>query len=398
MELKLSSQEKEFREDIRKFMENSLPEEIRHKVEMGLKLEKDDYVIWQKIVGERGWLAPGWPKEYGGTGWSPIERHIYNEEMALASAPRIMPFGVNMVGPVIIAFGNETQKQYYLPRILSSEDWWCQGYSESGSGSDLAALNTRATRDGDHYIVNGAKTWTSFAQYADMMFCLVRTSTEGKKQAGISFLLIDMKSSGIEVRPIITMDGGDEINDVLFEDVRVPITNLVGEENHGWEYAKFLLGHERTWTADIGASRKQIKKVREIASKELVDGKPLLEDPTFQIKISEVEIELLALESVLMQVLEAESAGKPPGPEASLLKLRGTEIQQEITELLFEAIGNYAHPFVKEALDAGWNEEPIGPDYAASIAPRYFNYRKTTIYGGSSEIQKNIIAKAVLGL
>ena len=398
MELKLSSQEKEFREDIRKFMGNSLPEEIRHKVEMGLKLEKDDYVIWQKIVGERGWLAPGWPKEYGGTGWSPIERHIFNEEMALASAPRIMPFGVNMVGPVIIAFGNETQKQYYLPRILSSEDWWCQGYSESGSGSDLAALNTRATRDGDHYIVNGAKTWTSFAQYADMMFCLVRTSTEGKKQAGISFLLIDMKSSGIEVRPIITMDGGDEINDVLFEDVRVPITNLVGEENHGWEYAKFLLGHERTWTADIGASRKQIKKVREIASKELVDGKPLLEDPTFQIKISEVEIELLALESVLMQVLEAESAGKPPGPEASLLKLRGTEIQQEITELLFEAIGNYAHPFVKEALDAGWNEEPIGPDYAASIAPRYFNYRKTTIYGGSSEIQKNIIAKAVLGL
>ena len=398
MELKLSSQEKEFREDIRKFMGNSLPEEIRHKVEMGLKLEKDDYVIWQKIVGERGWLAPGWPKEYGGTGWSPIERHIYNEEMALASAPRIMPFGVNMVGPVIIAFGNETQKQYYLPRILSSEDWWCQGYSESGSGSDLAALNTRATRDGDHYIVNGAKTWTSFAQYADMMFCLVRTSTEGKKQAGISFLLIDMKSSGIEVRPIITMDGGDEINDVLFEDVRVPITNLVGEENHGWEYAKFLLGHERTWTADIGASRKQIKKVREIASKELVDGKPLLEDPTFQIKISEVEIELLALESVLMQVLEAESAGKPPGPEASLLKFRGTEIQQEITELLFEAIGNYAHPFVKEALDAGWNEEPIGPDYAASIAPRYFNYRKTTIYGGSSEIQKNIIAKAVLGL
>ncbi|MBI36530.1 MAG: pimeloyl-CoA dehydrogenase large subunit [Alphaproteobacteria bacterium] len=398
MELKLSPQEKEFRENIRKFMENSLPEEIRYKVEMGLKLEKDDYVTWQKIVGERGWLAPGWPKEYGGTGWSPIERHIFNEEMALASAPRIQPFGVNMVGPVIIAFGNETQKQYYLPRILSSEDWWCQGYSEPGSGSDLAALNTRAIRDGDYYIVNGAKTWTSFAQHADMMFCLVRTSTEGKKQAGISFLLIDMKSPGIEVRPIITMDGGDEINDVLFEDVRVPITNLVGEENHGWEYAKFLLGHERTWTADIGASRKQIKKVREIASKELVDGKPLIEDPTFQIKISEVEIELLALESVLMQVLEGESAGKSPGPEASLLKLRGTEIQQEITELLFEAIGNYAHPFVKEALDAGWNEESIGPDYAASIAPRYFNYRKTTIYGGSSEIQKNIIAKAVLGL
>ncbi len=398
MELKLSPQEKEFRENIRKFMENSLPEEIRYKVEMGLKLEKDDYVTWQKIVGERGWLAPGWPKEYGGTGWSPIERHIFNEEMALASAPRIQPFGVNMVGPVIIAFGNETQKQYYLPRILSSEDWWCQGYSEPGSGSDLAALNTRAIRDGDYYIVNGAKTWTSFAQHADMMFCLVRTSTEGKKQAGISFLLIDMKSPGIEVRPIITMDGGDEINDVLFEDVRVPITKLVGEENHGWEYAKFLLGHERTWTADIGASRKQIKKVREIASKELVDGKPLIEDPTFQIKISEVEIELLALESVLMQVLEGESAGKSPGPEASLLKLRGTEIQQEITELLFEAIGNYAHPFVKEALDAGWNEESIGPDYAASIAPRYFNYRKTTIYGGSSEIQKNIIAKAVLGL
>jgi alkylation response protein AidB-like acyl-CoA dehydrogenase len=398
MELKLNPEDEAFRDEVRTFMRDALPAEIRHKVEMGLKLVKDDYVTWQRIVNARGWLVPGWPVEFGGTGWSPIQRHIFNEEMALAGAPRIMPFGVAMVGPVIIAFGNEAQKQHYLPRILTTEDWWCQGYSEPGSGSDLASLKTRAVRDGDHYVVDGAKTWTSFAQYADMMFCLVRTATEGKKQAGISFLLIDMHSPGVEVRPITTMDGGQEINDVFFDNVRVPVANLVGEENKGWTYAKYLLGHERTWTADVGQSRNQLARVRKIAAEELVDGRPLLDDPAFQLKIAEVEIDLLALEAVLLQVLAAEAAGNPPGPEASLLKLRGTEIQQAITELLFEAVGNYTHPFVADALEAGWNEEPIGPDYAAAIAPRYFNWRKSSIYGGSNEIQKNIIAKAVLGL
>jgi len=397
MELQLGPEDQAFKEKMREFMNNNLPKDIQHKVSMGLGLVKDDYVTWQKIVGQAGWLAPGWPMEFGGTGWSPMERHIFNEEMARANAPRIMPFGVTMVGPVIIAFGSEEQKKFYLPRILTSEDWWCQGYSEPGSGSDLASLKTRAIRDGDEYIVNGSKTWTSFAQFADMIFCLVRTSVEGKKQSGISFLLIDMNSPGIDVRPIKTMDGGVEINQVFFDNVRVPLKNLVGKENHGWDYAKYLLGHERTGTADIGQSRNQVTRVRQIAREELVDGKPLLDDPVFQNKIAEIEIEILALESVLLQALAAESAGQPPGPEASLIKLRGTEIQQEITELLFEAVGNYAHPYVPEALEMGWNEEPIGPDYAASIAPRYFNTRKTTIYGGSSEIQKNIIAKAVLG-
>jgi len=397
MELQLGPEDQAFKEKMRAFMNDNLPKDIQHKVNMGLGLVKDDYVTWQKIVGQAGWLAPGWPVEYGGTGWSPIERHIFNEEMARANAPRIMPFGVTMVGPVIIAFGSEEQKNLYLPKILTSEDWWCQGYSEPGSGSDLASLKTKAIRDGDDYIVNGSKTWTSFAQFADMIFCLVRTSTEGKKQSGISFLLIDMNSPGIDVRPIKTMDGGVEINQVFFDNVRVPFKNLVGKENHGWDYAKYLLGHERTGTADIGQSRNQITKVRQIAREELVDGKPLLNDPVFQNKIAEIEIEILALESVLLQALAAESAGQPPGPEASLIKLRGTEIQQEITELLFEAVGNYVHPYVPEALEMGWNEEPVGPDYAASIASRYFNTRKTTIYGGSSEIQKNIIAKAVLG-
>lgn len=398
MELKLSPKDEAFRDEMRAFMRDNLPAEIRHKVEMGLGLGKNDYVTWQQIVNDRGWLAPGWPVEHGGTGWPPMQRHIFNEEMARAGAPRIIPFGVAMVGPVIIAFGSAAQKQRYLPRILTSEDWWCQGYSEPGSGSDLASLKTRAKRDGDHYIVNGAKTWTTFAQYADMMFCLVRTAAEGKPQAGISFLLIDMTSPGIEVRPITTMDGGSEINDVFLDDVRVPVENLVGEENQGWTYAKYLLGHERTWTADVGQSRNQLGRVRQIAAEELVDGKPLLDDPAFQTKVAEVEIDLLALEAVLLQVLAGEAAGQPPGPEASLLKLRGTEIQQAITELLLEAVGNYAHPFVREALEYGWNEEPIGPDYAAAIAPRYFNWRKASIYGGSNEIQKNIIAKAVLGL
>ncbi len=398
MELKLSPKDEAFRDEMRAFMRDNLPAEIRHKVEMGLGLGKNDYVTWQQIVNDRGWLAPGWPVEHGGTGWPPMQRHIFNEEMARAGAPRIIPFGVAMVGPVIIAFGSAAQKQRYLPRILTSEDWWCQGYSEPGSGSDLASLKTRAKRDGDHYVVNGAKTWTTFAQYADMMFCLVRTAAEGKPQAGISFLLIDMTSPGVEVRPITTMDGSSEINDVFLDDVRVPVENLVGEENQGWTYAKYLLGHERTWTADVGQSRKQLARVRQVATEELVDGKPLLDDPAFRTKVAEVEIDLLALEAVLLQALAAEAAGNPPGPEASLLKLRGTEIQQAITELLLEAVGNYAHPFVREALEYGWNEEPIGPDYAAAIAPRYFNWRKASIYGGSNEIQKNIIAKAVLGL
>jgi alkylation response protein AidB-like acyl-CoA dehydrogenase len=285
-----------------------------------------------------------------------------------------------------------------LPRIVNGEDWWCQGYSEPGAGSDLASLQTKAVRDGDHYIVNGTKTWTTLAQYANMMFCLVRTSSEGKRQAGISFLLVDMTVPGVTVRPIQTMDGGHEINEVFLDDVRVPVENRIGEENEGWTYAKVLLGFERTGIADVGRSKKLLHQVREIAANEPMGEGRLIDDPDFRLKIAEVEVDLLALESVVLKVLAAEGAGKEVGPEASLLKIKGTEIQQSISELLFEAVGNYAHPYVPEALEAGWNEDPIGPDYAAALAPRYFNWRKRSIYGGSNEIQKNIIAKRVLGL
>jgi alkylation response protein AidB-like acyl-CoA dehydrogenase len=397
MELKLSEADTAFRLEVRAFVEAKLPPEIKRKVELGLRLGKDDYVTWQKILYEKGWIAPAWPEALGGTGWSPLRRYVFEEELALAAAPPIIAFGLHMVGPVLIAFGSRAQKDRWLPRILASEDWWCQGYSEPGAGSDLAALKTRAVPDGDHYLVNGAKTWTTYAQHADMMFCLVRTADTGKKQEGISFLLVDMRSPGVTLRPITTIDGGREINEVFLDDVRVPAENLVGEEGGGWTIAKFLLGHERTGIAAVGRSKKQLRRVREIAGRELSDGRPLIEQDRFREKIAEVEIDLLALESVVLRVLSDEAAGRPPGPEASLLKIKGTELQQAITELLFEAVGNYAHPYVPEALEAGWNEAPIGPDYAATIAPHYFNWRKASIYGGTNEIQKNIIAKMVLG-
>ncbi|MDH3919736.1 MAG: acyl-CoA dehydrogenase family protein [Rhodospirillales bacterium] len=397
MELKLSEADAAFRHEVGAFVESKLPPEIRRKVELGLRLGKADYVTWQKILYEKGWSAPAWPKELGGTGWSPVQRYIFEEELALGATPPIIAFGLQMVGPVLIAFGSQAQKEHYLPRILASEDWWCQGYSEPGAGSDLAALKTRALRDGGNYIVNGAKTWTTYAQHADMMFCLVRTAETGKKQEGISFLLIDMKSPGVTVRPITTIDGGQEINEVFLDDVRVPAENLVGEEGKGWTIAKFLLGHERTGIAAVGRSKKQLRRVREIAARELSEGRPLIEQDRFREKIAEVEVDLLALESVVLRVLSDEAAGRAPGPQASLLKIKGTEVQQAITELLFEAVGNYAHPYVAEALEAGWNEAPIGPDYAATIAPHYFNWRKASIYGGTNEIQKNIIAKMVLG-
>ena len=398
MELRLSEPDEAFRQEVRAFIAENLPADIKRKVETGRRLDRQDYVIWQKILHARGWIAPGWPEEFGGTGWTPIRKYIFEEELAMGSTPAIIPFGLGMVAPVIMAFGSDQQKKKYLPRILATDDWWCQGYSEPGAGSDLASLKTRAVADGDDYVVNGAKTWTTMAQYADMMFCLVRTSDEEKKQNGISFLLIDMKSAGVTVRPITTIDGGsDEINEVFLDDVRVPQANRIGEEGKGWTYAKFLLGHERTGIAAVGRSKKQLMKVKEIAARELSGGRPLIEDRRFAEKIAMAEIDMLALESVVLKVLSEESAGRPPGPEASLLKIKGTELQQAITELLVEAVGDYAHPYVPEALEDGWNEEPVGPDYAAPLAPHYFNWRKASIYGGSNEIQKNIIAKMVLG-
>jgi alkylation response protein AidB-like acyl-CoA dehydrogenase len=303
-----------------------------------------------------------------------------------------------MVGPVIYTFGTPWQKEHYLPKILSSEDWWCQGYSEPGSGSDLASLKTKAVRDGDHYIVNGQKTWTTLAQYADMMFCLVRTSSEGKKQEGISFLLIDMRSPGVEVRPIITLDGEHEVNEVWLQDVKVPVENLVGEEGRGWTYAKFLLSNERTGIAGVARSKRELAYLKAIAAKEVAGGKPLIENPRFRDKITRVEIDLMALEITVLRVLAADRQGKPLGPEASILKIKGTEIQQALTELEMEAVGPYALPHLPAQWSDHWLGERVGPEYAAPLAAQYFNYRKVSIYGGSNEIQRNIIAQQVLGL
>ena len=399
MQLQLTDEQRAFQQEVRTFVEEKLPAEIRTKTDRGIALDRQDYVNWQRILNDRGWLAPGWPVEHGGTDWTPVEKYIFDEEMARGGTPRVVPFGVNMVAPVIIAFGSAEQKAYYLPRILNCDDWWCQGYSEPGSGSDLASLTTKAERDGDDYIVNGAKTWTTMAQHANMIFCLVRTDFDAKQQEGISFLLIDMNAPGVEVRPIKTMDGGHEINTVTFDNVRVPVENRVGEENKGWTYAKYLLGHERNGIAAIGRSKHQFERLKTIARAEAADDDgSLIEDADFARKMASVQTDIDALEATVLRLVSAENAGHAPGPETSILKIKGTEIQQTLSKLLYQAVGAYAQPFIEESLMDGWNETRVGPDYAAPLAPQYFNVRKTSIYGGSNEIQKNIIAKAVLRL
>jgi pimeloyl-CoA dehydrogenase large subunit len=399
MDLRFTPEEVAFRSEVRAFFRAALPPEIRRKMVEGRHLGKADIVRWQRILNDKGWAAPHWPQEWGGTGWMPIQHYIFQEEMQQAPAPQPLAFGVNMVGPVIIAFGNEAQKSHYLPRIRSIEDWWCQGFSEPGSGSDLASLKTSAKHVGDHYIVNGQKTWTTLAQHADMIFCLVRTDPAVKKQEGISFLLIDMKSPGITVRPIVTMDGSAEVNEVFFDEVKVPVANRVGEENKGWDYAKYLLGHERTGIARVGVSKERIRRLKELAALEPAGGGArMIDDPRFREKITAVEIELKALEMTQLRVVSAERHGrsKKPDPASSILKIKGSEIQQTISELLMDVVGPYALPYQPD-LD-GSNEPPIGPDYAGPLAPTYFNWRKISIYGGSNEIQRNIISKAILGL
>ncbi|RZM24809.1 MAG: pimeloyl-CoA dehydrogenase large subunit, partial [Sphingomonas sp.] len=367
-----------------------------------LRLGKEDYVRWHKILARQGWVAPGWPAQYGGPGWTPAQRHIFEEECARAGTPPIMPFGVNMVAPVIMAFGSEEQKAYYLPRILSCEDWWCQGYSEPGAGSDLAGLKTtavRETRDGrEVYVVNGQKTWTTLGQHADMIFCLVRTDPAAKKQEGISFLLIDMKTPGIEVRPITLIDGEQEVNEVFFTDVEVPVENLVGTENDGWTYAKYLLTYERTNIAGVGFSIASFEQLKTVARTQTKNGRPLADDPLFAARMARVEIDLANMQTTNLRVVAAVAGGGAPGAESSMLKIKGTEIRQEITALTRRAYGSYAAPYIPEALEAGWNGEPVGPDDAATASPSYFNNRKLSIFGGSNEIQKNIISKAILGL
>jgi alkylation response protein AidB-like acyl-CoA dehydrogenase len=398
MDLRYTAEELSFAEDVRSWVKANLSPATRDKVLNAKRLEKRDYLDWQKKLHDHGWVVPSWPKQYGGPGWTTIQKHLFEEVMSEEGAPEILAFGVRMIAPVLMAFGSDAQKDYYLPRIRSGEDWWCQGFSEPGSGSDLASLRTKAVLDGDHWIVNGQKTWTTLAQHADMIFCLVRTDPSAKKQMGISMLLIDMKSPGVTVRPIVTIDGAHEVNEVFFDDVRVPGENLVGEVNKGWDYAKFLLSHERTGIARVGRSKRELERLKSIARSEQVDGVPLIETRAFREKIAALEIELMALEISGMRMLAAAQEGKAPGAEANMMKITGSVIQQRLTELMMEAVGPYALPYNPEARELGWNGEPIGPDYAASLAPDYFNYRKTSIYGGSNEIQRNILTKAKLGL
>jgi alkylation response protein AidB-like acyl-CoA dehydrogenase len=398
MDLNYSGEELAFRDTVRAFLDARLPADLRHKVLHHLRLERDDYVRWHRIAAAQGWAAPGWPVEYGGPGWSAVQRHIWEEECARAGTPPILPFGVNMVAPVIMAFGSAEQKAHYLPRILGCEDWWCQGYSEPGAGSDLASLKTSAELRGDHYVVNGQKTWTTLAQHADMIFCLVRTDTTVRKQEGISFLLIDMHAPGVTVRPIVMLDEEHEVNEVFFDDVQVPVANLIGQENRGWTYAKYLLGHERTGIAAVGRSKRELGFLKKLAQRETKGGRPLLADPLFAAKVATLEIELMALETTVLRVISQEN--RAPGPEASMLKVRGSELQQTLTELMLEALGPQALPFDTDLM-AGAEaqvEDEIDGILTAPLAAYYFNYRKTSIYGGSNEIQKNIITQMILGL
>ena len=398
MDLNFTPQEEAFRAEVQAFLNAKLPARIAAKVKAGQRLTKADQDEWHAILNERGWLANHWPKEYGGPGWGAVEKFIFDTECALAGGPRIVPFGVNMLGPVLIKFGNEAQKKYWLPRILSGEDWWCQGYSEPGAGSDLASVKTTAVRQGDHYIVNGQKTWTTQGQHANMIFCLVRTDREAKAQSGISFLLVDMKSPGVELRPIRTLDGDKEVNEVFFTDVKVPVENLVGEENKGWTYAKYLLTYERTGIAGVGFCIAALAKLQVIAAKVIKNGKPLDQDPLFAARMAQVEIDLENMKTTNLRVIAAVAGGGVPGAESSMLKIRGTEIRQEILSLMRRAVGPYALPFIEEAQYEGYAEEPVGPKEAATAAANYFNYRKLSIFGGSNEIQKNIISKMILGL
>jgi alkylation response protein AidB-like acyl-CoA dehydrogenase len=396
VDLEYTPEEQAFRAEVRQFLKEQLPLDLSEKVLGNRRLTRDDFVRWHVILAKRGWVAPGWPKEFGGAGWDVVRRHIFDEEAALAGAPSIVPFGVQMVGPVIIKFGTPAQQQYYLPRILDGTDWWCQGYSEPGSGSDLASLTTRAVRDGDYYIVNGQKTWTTYGQYANKIFCLVRTDPNAKPQEGISFLLIDMDTPGITVRPIITLDGEHEVNEIFFDDVRVPVANLVGAENQGWTCAKYLLTHERTGHAAMGMVKQSLRHLKHIAARQLRTGRSLLEDPSFRRQLAEIEIELMAIDITNLRVIAAAQAGGAPGWESSMLKICGTEIRQAISDLMRRAVGPYALPFLPDAID-----EPESSPVPAEVTPlagQYFNRRKLSIYAGSNEIQKNIISKASLGL
>ena len=392
MDLAFTPEELGFREEIRTWVHAHLPQDISHKVHNALHLTREDMQRWGKILGKKGWLGHAWAKEFGGPGWNAIQKHLFEEECALAGAPRVVPFGPVMVAPVIMAFGNAEQQQRFLPGIASGDVWWSQGYSEPGSGSDLASLKTRAERVGNKYIVNGQKTWTTLGQYGEWIFCLVRTAAEGKPQNGISFLLIDMKSPGVTVRPIILLDGSAEVNEVFFDNVEVPAENLIGEENKGWNYAKYLLAHERTNIADVNRAKRELERLKRIAKTEGV-----YEDIRFRDEIAKLEVDIVALEMMVLRVLSAEKSGKQSLDIAGLLKIRGSEIQQRYSELMMLAAGPFSMPLIREAMEAGWQGDHVGHAHCAPLASTYFNLRKTTIYGGSNEVQRNIVSQFVLG-
>lgn len=401
MDLSFTPEDNAFRQEVIDFLDENLTDDLRQKMAENRNsyLPKEDHVKWQKALNDKGWMVPDWPEEHGGPGWTTTQKYIFDTEMANHNAPGVMPFGPRMCAPVIMKFGTEEQKKRFLPRMLSNEDWWCQGYSEPGSGSDLASLQMKAEDKGDHFLCNGSKIWTTLAQYADWIFCLVRTNNEGKRQEGISFLLIDMNTPGITVDPIYTLDqpieGAQEINQVFFDDVKVPKENLVGELNKGWTCAKYLLEFERG-NAYAGRLKRGAQKIRAIASAEKDGGDAVINNSDFKMKLAKLEVDIQALEMTELRILSKLSSGQNMGPESSLMKCRGTDLYQEVVELALEAVGTYGAPFIP--LYPGSNQEPVGPDYANGSAPRYFNARKVSIYGGSNEIQRNIMAKLILGL
>jgi alkylation response protein AidB-like acyl-CoA dehydrogenase len=402
MDLRFTPEEAAFREEVRAFIRENLPAEIRERMRLGHPARKQDTVAWQRILNARGWAAYSWPAEWGGPGWTAVQRMIFLDENLAAPAPDLSPFNITMLGPVLIRFGTEAQKRRFLPRAANLDDWWCQGFSEPGAGSDLAALKTRAGREGDHYVVNGQKIWTSTAHNADWCFCLVRTDTQtAKRQDGISFLLIDMRTPGVEVRPIISIDGSHHLNEVFFTDARVPAENLVGEENRGWSVAKFLLGNERTGIARLGKSKERTRFAKEVAREVRANGRPLIEDRAFRTRVAQLEVDMRALEITQMRVVSAYDKAKDggrPDPLSSVLKIKGTELLQATSELVMDVGGPQAMPVWQQELAALANEPAVVPDWAPQMAPAYLMLRAASIYGGTNEIQKNILNKAVLGL
>jgi len=400
MNVTFTAEERAFRAEVRAFFETEFPQDILAKQAQAVPLTRDDMVRWHKVAYARGWGAPNWPTEYGGTGWSTVQKYIFANEQARVDAPPYLSFGVSMVGPIIYTYGSEEQKRRFLPDILELNTWWCQGYSEPGAGSDLASLKTRADLDGDHYVVNGTKTWTTLGQYADWIFCLVRTNSDvARRQEGISFILIDMRQPGVSVKPIVLLDGEPEVNEVHFENVRVPVENLVGEEGKGWTYGKVLLQHERTGIAGVASSKFKLARLRAQAKNSVRGAAPLVDNLIFMRKIAAAEIELKALEYTELRTLASVVSGKAPGPESSILKIAGTELRQQIDALYLEAAGYYALPYVRDqyAIDFPADER-VGEGTQTNSSLVYFNNRKVSIFGGSNEIQKNIIAKHVLGL